>query len=619
MKTFTVVLFLMFFVTVRAQTDTITILHINDTHSTLASLAPRDADLHGTRGGIARATTIIGMTKAQETNVLTLHGGDLFIGDLFFNKYFGVAELQKMKGLGFDAMCVGNHEFDLGPATLQTALDSAFVAGGFPLLSANMNMDNFPSLKQHIKKYIIKQVANVKVGIFGLTTPETNSFSLPSPVIIDSFENAAVSAVTELRQQGCNLVICLSHLGIFYDQGLAAVLPGIDVIISAHDHLATSDPIVVGSTHIVQADAFYSYIGKMKLFVTGNNVRFLNYQLIPLDQNVPEEPQTKALVDNLIAGIEATYGPVYSQQIGTATEDIEELASSLTVPGNHDTPLGNLLTDAYRWKTGTQIALLVGGSTAQPIYKGPIVAADAFRAIGYGFDTVKGLGYRLVKFKLTGLDILKGLEFGLSSVEYNDELLPQVSGMKYTYNPAQPQGNRVTSVTIGNQPIDSIQLYTVTCNEFLSYALTQMVGVQPVDPYLYVDSTEFEVLTQYIISQQNISPILEGRVKRDLIDGIASEKIQPSHYTLEQNYPNPFNPTTIMKFSIPVAVKVTLQVFDITGKLVRTLLDEYKQAGSFSVNFDARDNSGRQLSSGVYFYRMRAADQVITRKCVLLK
>ena len=115
MKTFTVVLFLMFFVTVRAQTDTITILHINDTHSTLA---PLDADLHGTRGGIARVTTIIGMTKAQETNVLTLHGGDLFIGDLFFNKYFGVAELQIMKGLGFDAMCVGNHEFDLDPGTL---------------------------------------------------------------------------------------------------------------------------------------------------------------------------------------------------------------------------------------------------------------------------------------------------------------------------------------------------------------------------------------------------------------------------------------------------------------------------------------------------------------------
>jgi flagellar hook assembly protein FlgD len=74
-----------------------------------------------------------------------------------------------------------------------------------------------------------------------------------------------------------------------------------------------------------------------------------------------------------------------------------------------------------------------------------------------------------------------------------------------------------------------------------------------------------------------------------------------------------------MKFTIPVAAKVSLQVFDITGKLVRNLINEYKQAGSYSVSFDARDYSGRQLSSGVYFYRLLATDQVITRKCVLLK
>ena len=345
----------------------------------------------------------------------------------------------------------------------------------------------------------------------------------------------------------------------------------------------------------------------------------LHYQLINLDQNVPEEPQTKALVDTLIAGIEATYGPMYSQQIGTATDDIKELADSLTVPGDHDTPIGNLLTDAYRWKTGTQIALLVGGSTAQPIYKGPIVAADAFRAIGYGFDTIKGLGYRLIKFKLTGLDILKGLEFGLSSVEYNDELLPQVSGMIYTYNPMKPQGNRVTSVTIGSQPIDSIKLYTVTCNEFLTYALIQMVGVQPVDPYLYVDSTEFDVFAQYIASRQVVSPIREGRVKFDPQLSVGKKDILPVRYILEQNYPNPFNPATTLKFTIPVAAKVSLQVFDITGSLVRNIINEYKPAGSFSVSFDARDYSGRQLSSGVYFYSLHAADQVITRKCMLLK
>jgi hypothetical protein len=146
-----------------------------------------------------------------------------------------------------------------------------------------------------------------------------------------------------------------------------------------------------------------------------------------------------------------------------------------------------------------------------------------------------------------------------------------------------------------------------------------MVGVQPVDPYLYVDSTEFEVFAQYIASKQIISPIREGRVKFDPQLSVGKNEIQPTQYILAQNYPNPFNPSTIMKFTIPVAAKVSLQVFDITGKLVRNLINEYKQAGSYSVRFDARDYSGRQLSSGVYFYRLLAADQVITRKCVLLK
>ena len=88
----------------RAAVDTLTILHVNDTHSCLAPLAPRNPDLSGTQGGIARAASVIGLTKMTETNVLTLHAGDSFIGDMFFNNYFGAAEFQIMNMLGFDAM-----------------------------------------------------------------------------------------------------------------------------------------------------------------------------------------------------------------------------------------------------------------------------------------------------------------------------------------------------------------------------------------------------------------------------------------------------------------------------------------------------------------------------------
>src|SRR5476651_2309509 len=117
------------------QTDTITILHINDSHSGLLPSGPRTADLKGTHGGIARAASVIGLTKMTEKNVLTLHAGDFSVGDIFYNAYFGVPELRILSGLGLDAMTVGNHEFDLTPATLKQVLDTAFAAGGaFPLL-----------------------------------------------------------------------------------------------------------------------------------------------------------------------------------------------------------------------------------------------------------------------------------------------------------------------------------------------------------------------------------------------------------------------------------------------------------------------------------------------------
>ena len=129
-----------------AQATTLTVLHVSDTHSHLDMTGPKDANLDGTLGGIAKAATVIGMTKMTEPNVLTLHGGDVFHGDFFFNKYFGVAELQLMQALGFDAMTIGNHEFDLGPSTLAYVLPTAFGTPSMPLLSANLDFSKVPEL-----------------------------------------------------------------------------------------------------------------------------------------------------------------------------------------------------------------------------------------------------------------------------------------------------------------------------------------------------------------------------------------------------------------------------------------------------------------------------------------
>ncbi len=623
--------FLLFASITSAQTDTITILHVNDTHSCLAPLGPRNPSLEGTQGGISRAATAIGMTKMSEQNVLTLHGGDVFIGDFFFNKFYGAAELQLMNMLGFDAMAVGNHEFDLTPVALYGSLQSSFLPGaGFPLVSSNLILEDpqVQPLKDYILPYSIKQFGNAKIGIFSLLTPETNLFSLPSPAVVDTnIAQTALAMIDTLNSLGCNLIICLSHLGIFYDQDLAANIPGINIIISAHDHLGTDQPVEVtdplgGTTYIVQADAFYKCIGKMKIAVLASGMELIDYSLIDLDETIPEEPSVKTVVDGLITEIENTWGPVYSQQIGTATEFFEEVATDLAENGPHDTPIGNLVTDAYRWKTGTEIGIIVGGSTAQPIYEGPLVAADAFRDVGYGFNEVNGLGFRIVKFNLTGADLIAGLELGVSMAEYNDELFPQVSGMSYSYNLAKTSFSRIEYAEVGGVPLDPQQIYSITANEFLLSALSAMLPITIIDPYLYADTSEFQVLSEYIIYKQTISPEYRGNVIAEVKENDGS--IIPYEFSLAQNYPNPFNPATTIEYSIPESGLVSIKVYDIIGNEVVTLVSKTKTAGRYEVEFSAKGGSASggnayTLPSGVYIYSLRVGNFAQTKKMILLK
>ena len=612
--------------TARAQIDTVTILHLNDTHSTLAPIGPRDALLKGSLGGIARAASIIGMTKMEEPNALLLHAGDLFIGDMFFNQYFGVAEFQMLLSLGCDAMTVGNHEFDLTPATLKTALDSSFVEGSFPLLSANTILDDpgVQGLKQYIKPYITKQVGNVKVGIFGLTTPATNVLSLPAPAVVDSdFVEIAAAYVDTLVTQNCALVICLSHLGVMYDQILASYVPGIHAIVGGHDHYALESALAVenpagDTTWIVQANAFYLNVGKLRFTVAGSTVRLLDYALIPIDDSVPEEPTLAATVDMLIQGIESVYGTVYSQQLSYASEYFWEVADSLKGLGYRDTPVGNLVTDAFRALTNTDVAIEVGGSTAQPLYEGPIVGADIFRMVGYGFNTDNGLGYRLATLTMTGEALMMGLEFGLSTIDENDEFFVQASGLTYWYAPSRPHPdekgdtvwNRLLYVEIGGQPINPLAEYTVTANEFVP-AFMDYLGIPYSNLHIMPDTTEFQAIVRYLADKDTIRPALRNRILTPVEQVV---ELAPGSFELYQNYPNPFNPTTVIRFDISQRGLVKLEVYDVLGRRVATLVDGVREAGRQAVEFEAR-----YLPSGVYLYRVAANGFVQTKRMVLVR
>ena len=279
---------LLVWIPAQGSADQLTILHTNDTHSHLYPFGPMNK-----YGGIARMSYLIKELKRKNRwagrSVVTLNSGDVFVGTFAFNKYLGYAELKIMEGL-YDVMALGNHEFDLGVDNL-TGIFSGVFSGNAPVelpaLCANIkNLDSSHPLHQFVKPYRIQQVGPFKIGFIGVvTTDEYNYSPEVNSILTDPYE-AAGEAAFLLRQQGCDVVVCLSHLGIEPDrQGLAWV-PGIDIIVGGHSHTALTEAEVVNGKIIVQAGEFGKHLGELRVDVKPDGVALVDYKLHPVGRKV---------------------------------------------------------------------------------------------------------------------------------------------------------------------------------------------------------------------------------------------------------------------------------------------------------------------------------------------
>ena len=503
-----------------AEAATITLLHVNDTHSHLDAWGPKDRNLEGTVGGMAKAATVIGEIRARDPNVLLLHAGDVFHGDLFFNAYFGVPEFQLMKQLGFDAMAVGNHEFDFGPDVLAGSLQAAFGSDTLPLLSANLDLSGYQALTTWIRPSVLKEVGGVRIGIFGMTVPD-DVMNQPSPVVIlGAGDPAALMAiagqqVATLRAAGADVVICLSHLGVQYDRALAANVPGIDFIVGGHDHDVFATPLSVTNpegkqTLIMQAGQHYQYVGCLRFTVDGGGVKVDRYALLPVDRRVEPLAPVQAVVDDLKQGIVAAYGDVYGLKLATAVGDLETTTNREQV--RRDSPMGDLITDALCARTGTDLGITANGLISEGISRGPIVGVDLFRPVSYGYDPATGLGLKIATFDISGAELVKALEVGLAYLGVNEDFFLQVSGMRFVYDACAPAGERVVpgSIRIGGRRLDPEAMYSVTVNEAIAMLLPLM-NVQVENLQLLPD-LEFDVLKDFVVGLQRVNYRPEGRI-----------------------------------------------------------------------------------------------------------
>lgn len=449
-----------------------TLLHTNDEHSHLVPF-PRshhDPEAGGPAlGGFARlAGTVREIRREREAageDVLLLSAGDIFAGPPFgWLPMAGLApELRLLQDLGYDAVVVGNHEFDYGPETLAQYC----AVGGYPeahattpLLGANVHPPADHDLHDvglH-ESVTLELRDDTQVGVGGLigedavrVAPKTDPVEFSDPV------ETARRLVDDLRADGADVVVLLTHAGVDEDRPLAREVDGVDLIVGGHSHTSLHRPLVEGDTHVVQAGANLRYLGVLELGyrpATGEVTLLSDPDetdlLVPLDEHAPVAAETRETVDAYAEELDAYLAEVTGGAFTRA--DAPVMRSDVAVsrePPQQETPLGNFVTDAIRLETAAVLgervdvafqadglirADLTPGTVAWS--EGQVVLYDLLTtsAIGVGRDDRPG--YPVVSFWVTEEEVIRSLELSvLLSELLGEAYFLQVSGARVEYDP----------------------------------------------------------------------------------------------------------------------------------------------------------------------------------------
>lgn len=500
-------------------TYALTILHTNDTHSRIEQF-----DSSGTScdpgetcyGGVARRNYMINTIRKEGGNLLLVDAGDAFQGSLYFNKFQGLAELHFMNHLGYQAMAVGNHEFDLGPGPLGHFARYA----NFPVLSANLDVSKEPALTGLIQPYTVVTIGGEKIGLIGLTTEEVTVISNIGPTVkvLDPIA-AARNAVAALQGQGVNKIVVLSHLGYDMDNLLATSVAGLDVIVGGHSHtlLGTMsgaagpypNPLIGPGGEpvlVVQDGEWGKYLGRLNVTFDASG-RLTAYSGAPilLDASVPQDSQVLDMINTLFApGLAELKATV----IGQSQVDLDGARANVR---SKETNLGNLVCDAMLWATRsdkTQVCITNGGGIRASIKAGNVTMGDVL--------TVLPFGNTLVDMDLTGAQIIEALENGVSQVESGAGRFPQVGGLRFAYNPSLPAKSRIikVEVLVGGkyEMLDPNKTYRLVTNNFMAtggdgYSVFTQGKKVYNSGLLMADA-----LADYIKLNSPVNPKVEGRI-----------------------------------------------------------------------------------------------------------
>ncbi|MDF1607893.1 5'-nucleotidase C-terminal domain-containing protein [Hoeflea sp. YIM 152468] len=504
----------------------LTILHINDWHSRIESnnkyestCAAEDETEGKCFGGAARLVTAIAdRRKALDgSNVLLLNGGDNFQGSLFYTTYKGTVEAEFLNQMKFDAMTVGNHEFDDGEEALAPFLDVI----AFPVLSANVAASVSSKVGDRIKPSMVMEVGGEKIGIVGAVTNDTPEIASPGPNILIADDIRSITAeVEKLTAEGVNKIIALTHVGYPRDMELVARIPGVDVVVGGHSHslLSNTDENAEGpyptmidnpggyKVPVAQAASYSKYLGEFTVTFDDDGV-------------VREAKGDPILLDSTIIPDEGVLARI--KELGAPIEELKTRRVSDTdaaIDGSRDTcragecEMGNLVADAMLDRVsdqGVTIAIQNGGGLRASIDAGEITMGEVLSVLPFQNT--------LATFELKGSDIVAALENGASQIEEGGGRFAQVAGLRYTFDKDAEAGSRIVSVEVkkgdGFEPIEPETVYSVATNNYMrgggdGYSVFSSAGMNAYD---FGPGLE-QVVADYLAKNTPYKPYTDGRV-----------------------------------------------------------------------------------------------------------
>ncbi|WP_299698752.1 bifunctional UDP-sugar hydrolase/5'-nucleotidase [uncultured Tateyamaria sp.] len=494
---------------------TLHILHTNDMHSRIESINRFDSTCNAEGeaegecfGGVARVKTAIDAKKASldNQNVVVLDAGDPFQGSLFYTTYKGAAEAEFMEQMGYDAMAVGNHEFDDGPQGLADFIEKV----SFPVISGNLDLSAEETLSGKVENHVVLEVGGKKIGVISALATDTVETSSPGPNVVFQDEIEALQAdVATLQGEGVDIIIALNHVGLNKDLAIAEAVDGIDVVIGGHSHTLMSNddaetpayPTMVDDAAVAQAYAYTKYLGHLTVtFDDDGNVTAASGDPMLLDASV--EPNT-----DFLARIAEMGAPIEEMKTRVVAEAAEAIEGGRDTCRAMECPMGSLIADAMLDRVkdqGIEIAIQNGGGIRASIDAGEVTMGEVL--------TVLPFQNTLSTFQVSGAAIVAALENGVGQIEDGAGRFPQVAGMSYAFDVAKPAGERVSDVMVGDAPIDMDKLYGVVSNNYVrnggdGYAMF----VDAENAYDFGPDLA-DVTAEYLAAQGPFTPYTDGRI-----------------------------------------------------------------------------------------------------------